>query len=186
LSNRIGILVPQTFFLTIILSIFFLSRLFILSGCGMVGKICDGKKNLSLNCQALVRVLARNFFEIFDGGTPHWARVDRIGILFFFDCKVILEDFLPIGKKIENFRELQWGKRLLLSRHLLRSQGLVIFYMVLFLGESGNRIKWTYITIVILSFITLKRDREVWKSTNILRVIDISTINFSSPTGSPP
>jgi hypothetical protein len=43
LSNRIGVLAPQTFFLTIILS-YFLSRLFILSGCGMVGKICGGKK----------------------------------------------------------------------------------------------------------------------------------------------
>jgi hypothetical protein len=39
----------------------FLSRLFILSDCDMVGKICGGKKNLSLNCQTLVRVLARNF-----------------------------------------------------------------------------------------------------------------------------
>jgi hypothetical protein len=40
----------------------FLSRLFILSGCGMVSKICGEKKNdknLSLNCPALVRVLAR-------------------------------------------------------------------------------------------------------------------------------
>jgi hypothetical protein len=47
--------VTANIFLTIILSIF-LSCLFILSGCGMVGKTCGGKKKLSLSCQALIRV----------------------------------------------------------------------------------------------------------------------------------
>jgi hypothetical protein len=55
-------------FFLLLFYLYFLSRLFILSGCGMVGKICGGKKNLSLNCQALVRVLAR--YSKFDRGTP--------------------------------------------------------------------------------------------------------------------
>jgi hypothetical protein len=43
LSDLTGILTPQKKNLTIFY-LYFLSRNFILSGCGMVGKICGGKK----------------------------------------------------------------------------------------------------------------------------------------------
>jgi hypothetical protein len=43
-------------FFFLLFYLYFLSRLFISSGCGMVGKICGEKKKLSFNCQVLVRV----------------------------------------------------------------------------------------------------------------------------------
>jgi hypothetical protein len=46
----------------------------------MVGKICGGKKNLSLSCQALIRVLARNF----DRGYPPLGPGKGEGVVFFF------------------------------------------------------------------------------------------------------
>jgi hypothetical protein len=40
-----------SYYYSIYLSIYiYLSRLFILSGCGMVGKICGGKKKFSIVC----------------------------------------------------------------------------------------------------------------------------------------
>jgi hypothetical protein len=47
LSGRIRILAPQTFFLPFFY-LYFLSCLFILSGYGMVGETCGGKKDKSI------------------------------------------------------------------------------------------------------------------------------------------